>query len=282
MLLGLSGFSTGSAGGRLSFVGGGPNGIAGTTGMAAQAFIGFGIDHTYRKRWRRMTFMVMSLLPLTGMVYTGSRGGILAFMAGVTVYALPYCRSKRKMMAILGVAIAIISVIYVALNDQSTMVRFERTYEQGDTAGRNKIYAAAVEMISEKPLLGWGNVAIYELGARTGARAGVRDTHNLFLHLLTTTGLLGTIPFLIGLGLCVRAAWTARVCSLGLLPLVWLVTTMVASMSSNSIWGKLMWLTLAFSLASGAFTVKQRMRKNLLISTVLQLSKKRNIVHTHR
>jgi hypothetical protein len=43
-----------------------------------------------------------------------------------------------------------------------------------------------------------------------------------------------------------------------------------------------MWLALALTLASEAFTVKQRMRKNLLASTILQLSQKRNIVHTHR
>jgi O-antigen ligase len=278
MLLGLPGFSKTLVDQRLTAMGFNPNALAYTMGMAAQALIGFGIDHTYRKRWRRVTFLVLSLLPLTAMVYTGSRGGILASMTGVTVYALPYYRSKRKMMAILGVAIAVLSVIYLVLNDQSTRVRFERSYEQGETAGRNNIFAAAVEMISEKPLLGWGNVAGSELGLRTGAWS--RDTHNLFLHLLTTTGLLGTIPFLIGLGLCVRAAWTARVCSLGLLPLVWLVTMIVVSMSGTPIADKLLWLALALSLASGALTVKQRMRKNLLISTILQLSQKRNIVHT--
>jgi len=278
MLLGLPGFSKNMGEGRWSAMGFNPNGLAYTMGMAAQALIGFGIDHTHRKRWRRVTFLVLSLLPLAAMVYTGSRGGVLAFMAGVTLYALPYCRSKRKMMAILGIAIALVSVIYLVLNDQSTMSRFERTYEQGETAGRNQIFAAAVEMISEKPLLGWGNMAGPELGSRTGKWS--RDTHNLFLHLLTTTGLLGAIPFLIGLGLCVRAAWTARVCSLGLLPLVWLVTMMVVSMSGTPIADKLLWLTLALSLASEAFTVKQRMGKNLLIRTILQLSQKRKVVHT--
>ena len=181
-------------------------------------------------------------------------------------------------MAILGIAIAVVGVIYLVLNDQSTMSRFERTYEQGETAGRNQIFAAAVEMISEKPLLGWGNMAGPELGSRTGKWS--RDTHNLFLYLLTTVGLLGTIPFLIGLGLCMRAAWTARVCSLGLLPLAWLVTIMVISMSGTPIGDKLMWIALALSLASGASTVKHRMRKNLLTKTILQLSQKRTVVHT--
>jgi O-antigen ligase len=278
MLLGLPGFVAQAGEGRLSAMGFNPNGLAYIMGMAAQALIGFGIDHTSRKRWKRVTFLVLSLLPLMAMVYTGSRGGILASMTGITIYALPYCRSKRKVMATLGIAMVVVGVIYLVLNDQSTKLRFERSYEQGDMAGRNNIFAAAVEMVSEKPLLGWGNMAGPELGSRTGKWS--RDTHNLFLHLLTMTGLLGTIPFLIGLGLCVRAAWTARVCSLGLLPLAWLVTIMVVSMSGTPIADKLLWLALALSLASEAFTVKQRMRKNLLIKTILQLSPKSHIVHT--
>jgi O-antigen ligase len=279
MLLGLPGISQ-IRDGRLSAMSANPNGLACYMGMAAQVLIGFGIDHTYRKRWRQVTFLVLSLLPLIAMVYTGSRGGILASMTGVAVYALPSCGSKRKMMAILGTAIVVISVIYLVLNDQSTMSRFERTYEQGEMAGRDIIFARAVEMISEKPLLGWGNVSRSELGVRTGDGLRGRDTHNLFLYLLTTTGLLGTIPFLIGLGLCMRAAWTARVCSLGLLPLAWLVTIMVISMSGTPIGDKLMWIALALSLASGASTVKHRMRKNLLTKTILQLSQKRTVVHT--
>jgi O-antigen ligase len=277
MLLGLRGFSNTGGEGRLSITGYNPNGVAIIMGMAAQVLIGFGIDYTYRKIWKRVTFLVMSLLLLTAMIYTGSRGGILAFMTGVAVYALPYRRSKRKMLAILGVSIVVIGVIYVVLNDQSTASRLENSYKYGDTAGRNYIFAAAVEMFSEKPLLGWGPMTLFELGTRT--RAWLRDTHNLFLYLLAANGLLGTIPFLIGLGLCVRAAWIARVCSLGLLPLVWLVTMMVASISSTWIWSKLLWLALALSLASEAYIVKQHMRKNLIGRIILQLSQKRNSVH---
>jgi hypothetical protein len=51
-------------------------------------------------------------------------------------------------------------------------------------------------------------------------------------------------------------------------------------MSGTPIADKLLWLTLALSLASEAFTVKQRMGKNLLIRTILQLSQKRKVVHT--
>ena len=177
--------------------------------------------------------------------------------------------------------IAVVGVVYIVLNDQNTLSRLERTYNTGDTAGRDRIFAASIEMISEKPLLGWRPIVwAYELGPREGLGNKNRDAHNLFLHLLLEGGLLGAAPFLIGLGVCVRAAWTARVHSLGLLPLVWLATMIVASMSGSSVYYKSLWLVLMLSLASGAYTVKQYKRKNLMIRTILQHSHKRNITHT--
>jgi O-antigen ligase len=280
MLLGLPGFSETWGGGRLSTAGFNPNGLAIIMALGSQALIGFGIEQTRRNIWMRVTFMAMSLFPLTAMVYTGSRGGIVAFLIGVALYALPYRRSKRKMIAILGVTIAVVSIIYAVVNDEATLSRFERSYDTGDTAGRDQIFAASIEMIAEKPLLGWGPVVLwYELGTRTRSPFIVRDAHNLFLHLLLEVGLLGAMPFFIGLGLCVRAAWTARVRSLGLLPLVWLITMIVASMSGTLLLAKSLWLVLALSLAFGEATVKQYKRKNLMIRAILQHSQKRNSNH---
>jgi O-antigen ligase len=269
-LLGLPGFSGTSHGERLtSSAFSNPNGLALIMALGAQALIGLGIEQTPRNIWMRVTFMATSLFPLAATVYTGSRGGIIASVTGVALYALPYCKSKRRMAALLGVTIAVAGVVYIAINDRSTLSRLERTYETGDTAGRDKILAASIEMISEKPLLGWQpTVYSSELGRRTNSPYGVRDPHNLFLHLLLEVGLLGATFFFIGLGLCVRAAWKARVHSLGLLPLVWLVTMLVASMSGTVLTMKALWLVLTLSLASGASTVKQYKVKNLIIRII--------------
>jgi O-antigen ligase len=184
------------------------------------------------------------------------------------------------MTAILGVAIAVIGVVYVAVNDQSTLSRLESSYNTGDTAGRDKLIVASREMISEKPLLGWGAIAwSYELGAREGHGYKYRSSHNLVLDLLMEGGLLGAMPCLIGLGLCVWAAWTARVLNLGLLPLVWLITIIIANMSGEWLGTKSMWLVLTLSLASGASIVTQYKRENLMTRTILQDVYKRNASH---
>jgi O-antigen ligase len=279
LLLGLPGFSQ-MWGERLSFVGANPNAFAVLMALGAQGLIGFGIEQIRRNTWMRVTFMALSLVPLTTMVYTGSRSGIIAFLAGVAVYALPYRSSKRKMAAILGVTIAVVGVVYTVANNEDIFLRFKSSYETGDTSGRDRLFAVSIEMISEKPLLGWGAVVwTYELGAREGMGFKYRGSHNLILDLLMQDGLLGTIPCLIGLGLCVQKAWEARVHNLGLLLLAWLTTMIIASMSGPWLGTKSMWFVLTLVLASEAYTVKQYNRKNLMIRTILQDIYKRNTSH---
>jgi O-antigen ligase len=275
MLLGVPGFSRVLQGGkRLSVAGYDPNGLAVIMAMGAQAFIGFGIDPNLRNIWMRVIYMAMSLVPLTALVYTGSRGGIMAYMTGVALYAVPYRGSKRKMAAILGATIAVGGVLYIAVNNQNFMSRFESTLVTGDTAGRGQLFRASIEMIAEKPLLGWGpDVFGRELARREGSGHQARAAHNLLLHVLLEGGLLGAGPFLIGLALCVRAAWAARVHSLGLLSLVWLSTMLVSSMTITTIRNKSLWFVLMLSLASAASIVKQFKRKDLVRRILLDHSK---------
>jgi O-antigen ligase len=270
MLLGVPGFSETSKG-RMTVSGFNADGCGLMMALGAHVLIwlGFGLDPTLRNIWIRVTFLALSLLPLTAMVYTGTRGAIIAFLAGVAVYVLPYCGSKRKMAAVLGATITVVCVVYLVFNNENALPRFEKTYNTGDLSGRDRIYAAAIEMISEKPLLGWRPfMVMYEHGQRIGKRH--MDAHNIFLYLLTEVGLLGTMPFLIGTGLCMRASWTARVSNLGLFPLVWLTTLIVDLMFGTGITSKILWFILTFSLASGASTIKQYRRKNFIVRTILQ------------
>jgi len=148
------------------------------------------------------------------------------------------------------------------------LLRWKKTYETGNTAGRDTIFAASVDMIAEKPLLGWGPIVLsYELGPRV--KQVYRDAHNLFLHLLMEGGLLGATPFLVGLGLCVRAAWIARVRSLGLLHLVLLSTMIIANMSGTWVTAKALWLIFMLSLAAGASPVKQYKKKDFIVQNTL-------------
>ena len=131
--------------------------------------------------------------------------------------------------------------------------RFTATFEEGTLAGRERIYPALLVMIRERPALGWGPVENqYELERRLQDPGYIkRDAHNLVLELMTSTGVAGTIPFLIGLTLCVSSAWRARRTTRGVLPFAMLLAILTGTMSGTWIASKILWLVLAHGEAAG-------------------------------
>jgi O-antigen ligase len=237
------------AGGRASAMGENPNAVAFNSAIALVIILGLVLYGSHRKR-----FLAALSLPLFGaMVLSGSRGGVLAFIMGCMVYLLPYRRSKRVLTAIFLASLAISAALYFVATNSNFMERWQRTYYEGSLEGREEIFSVAAEMILEQPILGWQPIDwFYELGRRLygPSYSRGRDVHNLVLMLLISAGLLGAIPFLVGLWLCGRSAWRARLGCLGLLPLALLINVLVAGMSANSMASKTQWLVFALALAT--------------------------------
>ena len=203
--------------------------------------------------WRRaLTWPVMALL-VVAVVDTGSRSGLLALGMGLTVFALGGAHTVwTRVRNAFVTAFALGLIIAVAYNSPLVRRRFEEAVEQRAFAGRERIYPALVQMFEERPLVGWGPVNNkYELGLRLDERIRRRrDAHNLILEVLTSCGLLGAVPFMAGIGLCVVAAWRARYRAHGTLPIALAMLLLLANMSGNWIASKLLWLVLAYALAS--------------------------------
>lgn len=139
--------------------------------------------------------------------------------------------------------------------------RFTVTLEEGDMSERQEIYPIGIEMFREKPVLGWGPyVNSQELGNRLAVAKYERmDTHNMILYVLTATGLLGSIPFLLGVWLCLKGAWDARHGAQGVLPLAMAACLLTADMSVSGLHWKQHWIVLAYALAS-AYPVATKLR----------------------
>lgn len=204
----------------------------------------------------RFDFVSWPLAALMGfaIIQTGSRGGLLCVAGGLLVFFL-HGRTLGRRLLNVGVGLAAISLLtWGALQSEMMRGRILESTEGGKFAGREQIYPAAMAMIEERPLLGWGPIDNqFEIARRMQYQAAPRrDAHNLLLELMTTSGVLGTIPFLIGLGLCVRAAWRARRGLLGVLPLALLVAVLMGTVTGTWIASKILWMTLAFVLAAEA------------------------------
>jgi O-antigen ligase len=185
----------------------------------------------------------------------GSRGGLLCALLGLATFALAPGQSVRRRLRNLTLCLLVGGgVVGAAL--QTTIWKNRIKYaEQGNLAGREYIYPGAIEMITERPVLGWGPEANHiELARRLmldKRKWSDRDPHNLYLELLTSSGVIGTIPFLIGIGLCLRGAWRARRGPLHLVPLALLATVLTLTMSGTWALARILWLAFSVALAGG-------------------------------
>jgi O-antigen ligase len=184
-------------------------------------------------------------------VQTGSRGGLVVFSVGLLVY-LSTGRTMRARVRNVGVAVAGFSAMAFLVSRSEVMRTRVAMAEEGSFSQRERIFPTEMGMISDRPLLGWGPVTNkYELASRLGdAIHDRRDAHNILLEVLTASGLLGAIPFGIGLWLCIRSAWSARNGPRGVVPLALVLAVLAGNMSENRIAGPLLWLILGCALAS--------------------------------
>jgi len=248
---------------RLTALGNNPNAVAQLMALASVMLIGLAFN---TKQFRKSILLSVLILPFIAvMVETGSRGGVLAFLSGCFIYGLLFWRSKQGLATILLGAFGFAVLVYLVVSNPVFSDRVEESYYGGNLAGRETIYPTAIDMISEQPIFGWHPMEFaHELSSRLGWRGEFRDTHNLVLWVLLEVGLIGAVPFFIGLWLCGQAAWKVRAGSFGVLPLALFTTMLVANMSGTGIIDKEFWLVLALAVAA-EFSLSKKSRRRLVL-----------------
>jgi len=208
----------------------------------------------------RLAALPIGVLIGTAIIETGSRGGLLALGGGLVALMFT-AGGNLKVRVRNGVvtALALGTLTYAAFTATVMKNRLEATAETGTLAGREQLWPSLVDMALEKPLTGWGPINNqYEVAARTTDMAREhRDAHNLLLELLTALGLAGAVPFLIGLGMAVVAAWRGRTSPYGIVPLALMAVFLVANISTNLVAYKPFWWVLALALASGQLAARE-------------------------
>lgn len=249
-----------TGGERVSALGQNANSAAMILAAGLVALIGLSL---MRRRKNAAHFVVTGLVAtLIGLAIleTGSRGGLVALIGGVMVFALA-AHTWRQRLRNGGIVLTAVTLLSLAVLQLPMMKnRLVDSVAHGNLAGREQLYPALWTMFLEQPVLGWGPVAnTYELALRVGQRDRPRRaSHNIVLELLTSSGLAGAIPFLVGVGLAARSAWRARHGEHGVLPLALLVTLLLANMSGDWLASKLLWFALAYAFASGLWRAAPR------------------------
>jgi O-antigen ligase len=252
--------------GRVAAFGTNPNLVGGFLVLGLVILVGLSYGQANMNRKARTCFWFFSALLVLAIIRTGSRGNVLALLAGCAVFVLHRASLSQRIKLWTIVVVGVVLLVIASFTDETMRTRWERTLFAGDTAGRDEINAEAEDMIAEKPFFGWGPVSHQlELGRRVGY-PGVRDFHNLYFHLLAEVGLLGSIPFFLGVFVCFRSAWRARNTSQGILPLAILTSVLAMNIGGTSIASRELWLIFAYTAASGTYPIVRR--KTLSFETI--------------
>lgn len=245
--------------GRSSMFGDNANTVGGTLSIGLIMLVGITYGRTAIDK--RITLLAWAVFPIIGMaiIMTGSRGSLIGLVVGIALLIVRdgTWETKLKLGSIAALAIAFL--VIAAFSDDAMRTRLERSWYQGDTAGRDKISAHAWAMFYEKPVLGWG--PLYnevELGSRLGR--SIRATHSLYLTVLTEAGLVGAVLFFGALGLLVRAAWQARLRIEGALPMALMGSFVITAVAAQWIGRKIFWVIMAYVLAS-AWSLRETVRQ---------------------
>ena len=185
---------------------------------------------------------------------------MLCVVAGLFTLLLQGRTAWHRIRSVLVGCVALGLLVFAVSQSEMMRSRFEAAAMEGSLAGRERIYPAVFAMIGERPLLGWGPIEnTYEIARRIDDQVReARGPHNLVLELLSATGVLGMIPFLVGLWLCVRAGWRARHGPLQMLPFALLAAVLTGTISGTWIAAKILWLVLAIALATGEAVARRR------------------------
>lgn len=141
-------------------------------------------------------------------IISGSRGGWVAMPVIVVLFCVSLINKKNARAVCMSAVAVMASLLILAVSVPSVKQRYDEAvsdihrYRQGDFAtslgGRFAIWDAAVELIKEKPLMGWSEED-YEARRDQLIKEGeakpvvglLANTHNSFLEILLFQGLFG-------------------------------------------------------------------------------------------
>jgi O-antigen ligase len=165
--------------------------------LAAMSALAIGCRLEARGRLVRATLLGSIALLSVTLLFTQSRGALVAFMAGLVVIA--FTRSRRAVLLTAAAIVLVAAVAYPVFSE----CRFGEEVPRSvmDTAGRAEAWQEALHIFTTSPLFGIGFGQFQE-----EASVGI-SAHNWYVQLLAETGAVG---FALWALFCLAAALALR------------------------------------------------------------------------
>lgn len=172
-------------------------------------FIGFVLIINTHKTYLKIVYLLPIIFNTVVIYLTGSRGAILAGLAGIIMSLSLIFRGNLKKI---GLLISICSVIAASaafltfhhsdlLKQDRTISRFTHVLSDPSVQSRIDVWKMALNGIKERPVLGWGQenfVGIYSVNQIPFAEPQIwmDRGHNIIIDWLVNAGILGLFAYL--------------------------------------------------------------------------------------
>lgn len=200
--------------GRFTGGGGDPNVQA--AGFIVAMFLCAGLWSLTSRRLARVALLLSFVVVTVGFFATQSRGGLLslAFAAAAGLVLLP--RQRKRLLGLAGAAGVGLGIVAAA--NPGAIARM--TDVGGGTSGRSDLWTVAWKIFTDHPWIGIGLENFPTIEPRYTLRSGPLTrvdlvaeiphlVHNVYLQLLTETGIVGFSIFLVVILGSLRASWLA-------------------------------------------------------------------------
>lgn len=247
---------------RLTFFGNNPNILGLFAGLAIVFSLYFILNP--HKAFGKKGFLLLLALPtyINLLLLSASRGALIT--TGFSIVLMFLMNKTTPFKRILQVGLLVIAASYFMeklLESELMYKRMTQFIEEENTAGRVDIWEDVIEIAEKRPLIGFGATG-YE--SEMVKKYGVyKDTHNLFLYILVTTGIVGLTIFLYFLyphfRLAVQDYKNGNVFKIVIL--VFYLTTVIKA--GGVINNKLMWFLLALVIGTELMVSQNNNRKSI-------------------
>lgn len=221
-----------------------PNSTSARFSIAVIYLFYIAINNPFRLLVLKYVAIAMSLPIFYMILQSGSRGSVISTI--ISCIILIYFSNMKKLykaLITLCITFALPFLINILSNAGSIYDRLVDSFEEKDLAGRDFIWSAALDIISNNLIVGVGEPGYFhEVYKITGLYI---DTHNLALYLLATGGIITFFLFLLFYkNMFLNAFYYFR--KQDVLPMVLLLNiTLVALKTGGALTYLIMWVVFA-------------------------------------
>lgn len=263
-ILGIAGYGVEyDTDGRLVLFGDNSNLVGVRMTVATMVLVYSTVRFLKRSIWLSGAFGMMSLLTAVFMIETGSRVAALSLFLGLLIVYARYMLSGTKFVfgaVAMGVGLVAVVPYLVLATNIPLMERLQRSYYEGDLAGRGDVWSTYLE-----ELHGFGDIVIGHGYSGFDKLSNhlfgeFMSPHNVLVEMLLLGGLFGSLLFLAMNFLAVKGALFQLRHAGRILPLMLLAPYFGSTLSGQTLNVKLMWVVLSLCFAPLAVAEARRGR----------------------